>query len=347
MKLVTFEVATPVGRFQRIGALADGNVVDLVSAYAATLAADGQVRAADIASATVGATMIDFFRGGDTARRAAERAIEFAASSDAATEAPGGAQLVFDITQIRLLAPVPRPNSLRDFTGFKGHMEEYLKSADISPELAARIFESRPMYYKGNPSMVIGPDDVVPWSSLTEQIDFEVEPAIVIGRYGVNIHPDDADTYIGGYTILNDISLRDFQKAEISLPVNLYGVSKSKDAGSFPVGPCIVTPDELEFRDLDLIVRVNGEEWVRESTREMTWSFRDFIAFASIDEPVQPGDLIAGGAPPRGCGADIGRWLSPGDVVELEIEKIGVLRNTIGYPSGKPSYWQENLTGAK
>jgi 2-keto-4-pentenoate hydratase/2-oxohepta-3-ene-1,7-dioic acid hydratase in catechol pathway len=347
MKLVTFEVATSVGRFQRVGALTDAGIIDLVAAYGAYLASKDEPRAAELATATLGATMIDFFRGGQTAREAADRGLDHVGSASGPVEGPRGEQVVYDAATTRLLAPVPRPNTLRDFTGFRSHMQEYLKSADMPPELTSRIFESRPMYYKGNPSMVIGPEDVVPWSSLSKMIDFEVEPAVIIGRYGVNISPEDAHEYIGGYTIFNDISLRDFQKDEIALPVNLYGVSKSKDAGSYPLGPCIVTPDELHFDALDLIVRVNGEEWVHENTRDMTWSFSDLIAFASIDEPVHPGDLLAGGAPPRGSGAEIGRWLSPGDVIELEIPGIGVLRNAMGHPTGKPNYWQESLSSAQ
>lgn len=345
MKLVTFEVRTSLGRFQRVGALSDGAIVDLVAGYGAYLTAQGKPRAAELASATLGETMIDFFRGEQAAREAAERTLDFVGSSAAPGELEGARaeQVVYDLESTRLLAPVPRPNTLRDFTGFRSHMEEYLKSADLPPELTVRIFESRPMYYKGNPSMVVGPDDVVPWSSLTTMVDFEVEPAVIIGRYGVNIRPEDAHEYIGGYTILNDISLRDFQKDELQLPVNLYGVSKSKDAGSFPLGPCIVTPDEIgDARDLDLIVRVNGEEWVRESTSDMTWTFPELISYASLDEPVHPGDCIAGGAPPHGSGAEIGRWLSPGDVIELEIEGIGVLRNTIGHPTGEGNFWAES-----
>lgn len=348
MKLVTFEVRTPVGSFQRVGALTDPGIVDLVASYGAYLTAKREPRAAELAAAAIGETMVDFFRGERTARDAADRGLDFVGSSDAPHELEGarGEQIIYSRDTTRLLAPVPRPNTLRDFTGFRSHMEEYLKSAGMPAELTARIFEGRPMYYKANASMVIGPDDMVPWSSLSQMLDFEIEPAIFIGRYGVNIRPEEAHDYIAGYTILNDISLRDFQKDEMQLPVNLYGVSKSKDAGSYPIGPCVVTPDELEIGELDLIVRVNGEEWVRENTRDMTWTFADLIAYASLDEPVHPGDCIAGGAPPRGSGAEIGRWLSPGDVIELEIEGIGVLRNTIGDPAARASYWGHPLGGS-
>ena len=209
-------------------------------------------------------------------------------------------------------------------------MEEFLKSVDMPEDLTGQIFRARPMYYKANANMVVGHDSDVPWPTIGDRLDFEVEPAIFIGKAGKDIRPEEAGEYIAGYTIFNDFSIRDYQKDEMSLPVNLYGVSKSKDAGRYALGPCVVTPDELDFSDLDLIVRVNGEEWVRESTRDMTWTFEDIISYSSIDEPVTPGECMAGGAPPRGCGADVGRWIEPGDEIECEIEGIGVLRNRLG-----------------
>jgi 2-keto-4-pentenoate hydratase/2-oxohepta-3-ene-1,7-dioic acid hydratase in catechol pathway len=258
--------------------------------------------------------------------------MEFAVGEGRETDArgPTGARLNHDAAKVRLLAPVPKPPSLRDYTGFRSHMEAFLKSIDMPENITGEIFRARPMYYKANANMVVGHDTVVPWPTIGDRLDFEVEPAIFIGKSGKDIRPEEAGEYIAGYTILNDFSIRDYQKDEMSLPVNLYGVSKSKDAGRYSIGPCVVTPDELDFGDLDLIVRVNDEEWVRESTRDMTWTFADIVSYSSIDEPIVPGECMAGGAPPRGCGADIGRWVQPGDVIECEIEGIGVLRNVLG-----------------
>jgi 2-keto-4-pentenoate hydratase/2-oxohepta-3-ene-1,7-dioic acid hydratase in catechol pathway len=186
------------------------------------------------------------------------------------------------------------------------------------------------MYFKGNAGTVIGPDDVVAWPRLGERLDFEIELAIFVGRPGRDLSATEAESCIAGYTILNDFSLRDVQEQEMSLGVNIWGLSKSKDAPGYAVGPCIVTPDELDVADLALIVRVNGEEWVRESTNEMTWSFAELVATSSHGEPIVPGEFIAGGSPPRGYGAALGRWIGPGDVVECEVPGIGVLRNTVG-----------------
>jgi 2-keto-4-pentenoate hydratase/2-oxohepta-3-ene-1,7-dioic acid hydratase in catechol pathway len=334
VKLVTFEVPTSLGPFDRVGALVDGTVIDLIGAYGAYLALAGEPRAAELAAATVGPTMIDFFRGGATARAAADRALELVAThGDPGRRGPRGERVAYALDEVRLRAPVPRPNSLRDCTGFLRHMEEFLAGLGL-PQMSAELFRRRPMYFKANPDMVLGPDDVVPWPRLGEKLDFEIEPAIFIGKEGVNVRAEDAAGYVAGYTILNDFSLRDLQQEEMSLGVNLYGLSKSKDAARYALGPCVVTADEIELEGRELVVRVNGEEWVRESTSEMTWTFADLVAFVSQDEPVFPGDCLAGGSPPKGYGAAIGRWIAPGDVVECEIEGIGVLRNTVGAPSG-------------
>jgi 2-keto-4-pentenoate hydratase/2-oxohepta-3-ene-1,7-dioic acid hydratase in catechol pathway len=330
MRLVTFEVGTAVGPVQRLGALAEPGIVDLVAAYGALLADRMPGRRADaLARATVGATMIEFFEGGPESRAAAEEALAHASEAGADAAGPTGARIGYGLSGVRLLAPVPRPPSLRDYTGFRAHMEAFLKSIEM-PDLSGQIFKARPMYYKANRNMVVGPDEVIPWPTVGDKLDFEVEPAIFIGRAGQDVRPEDAADHIGGYTILNDFSIRDYQKDEMALPVNLYGVSKSKDAARYALGPCVVTPDELDISDLDLVVRVNGEEWVRESTRDMTWTFADIVSYSSVDEPLVVGECMAGGAPPRGCGADIGRWVEPGDEIECEIEGIGVLRNVLG-----------------
>lgn len=328
MKLATFDIPTALGPARRIGAVVDSHVIDLRAAYAAVLTARyGHGRAAEVADAVIGSSMIDFLRGGEHAREAAYVGVEHAASGGDAELA--GQRLTYRLDDVRLCAPIPRPNSLRDCTGFRAHLEEFFAKVDL-PDPTAVIFRDRPMYYKANADMVLGPDEVVPWSGFSATLDFEIEPMAVIGTFGENVSVDDAERYIAGYTILNDFSLRDYQLKEMAIPVNLYGVSKSKDAGTYPMGPWIVTPDEVDITKSALVVRVNGEEWVRESMTDMTWSFAEIVAFSSIDEPLFPGDCLAGGAPPRGCGADVGRWISPGDVVECEIEGIGVLRNTVG-----------------
>jgi 2-keto-4-pentenoate hydratase/2-oxohepta-3-ene-1,7-dioic acid hydratase in catechol pathway len=333
VKLVTFSVPTSLGEFERVGALLDGLVVDLVAAYGALLAGGvgrADRRAAISAEAFIGSTMLDLLDGGSRAREAAQEAIGLATAEGAdGRTGPRGERLSYRAPDVRLCAPVPRPRSLRDYSGYRSHMETYFRETGL-PDVSVDLFRSRPMYYKANPSMVYGPEETVSWPSQSASLDFEIELALVIGRHGQDIPLEETDDYVAGYCVMNDFSLRDVQQTELSLPINLYGLSKSKDAGGYALGPCLVTPDEFDVAEALFLVRVNGDEVVRETTREMTWSFAEMIEFSSRDEALVPGDVLAGGAPPRGSGVEIGVQLVPGDEVECEITGIGILRNVIG-----------------
>lgn len=157
---------------------------------------------------------------------------------------------------------------------------------------------------------VIAHEDEVPWPSYTEQMDYELELACIIGRPGSDIPAGEADRYIFGYTIMNDFSARDIQQKEMSVGL---GPAKGKDFAT-ALGPWIVTADAIgDVYNLSM------------------------IAHASNCETLVPGDLIGSGTVGWGCGEELGRYLQPGDVVELEVENIGVLRNTIGEPRQQPA----------
>jgi 2-keto-4-pentenoate hydratase/2-oxohepta-3-ene-1,7-dioic acid hydratase in catechol pathway len=224
----------------------------------------------------------------------------------------------------RLRAPL-RPRSLRDFLAFEGHLRNAFSNLgrEIPPE-----WYDVPAYYKGLPDTVIGPDEQIPWPSYTEQLDHELELAVVIGRQGKDIPEERALDHVFGYTLWNDLSARDTQRRE--LPVGM-GPAKAKDwDGSNVLGPCIATPDELDVGDLRLTVRVNGEQWGSDTTAHMHHSFAAMIAYASRDLTLRPGEVLGSGTAATGSGLELDRWLQPGDVVELEGEGIGVLRNPVG-----------------
>ena len=225
----------------------------------------------------------------------------------------------------RLLAPL-RPRSLRDFLAFEGHMQAALTR--LGREVPAEWYEV-PAYYKGMPDTVIGPEDEIPWPAWTERLDHELELAAVLGPEPVrDLKPGDAARAIFGWTIWNDLSARDVQARE--LPVGM-GPGKAKDwDGSNVLGPCIVTADELDGSALRMAVRVNGETWGEASSGDMHHSFGDLLAYASQSQTLHPGEVVGSGTAPGGSGLELDRWLAPGDVIELEIEGIGVLRNTIG-----------------
>jgi 2-keto-4-pentenoate hydratase/2-oxohepta-3-ene-1,7-dioic acid hydratase in catechol pathway len=224
----------------------------------------------------------------------------------------------------RLLAPL-RPRSLRDFLAFEGHMKAALTR--LGREIPAEWYDV-PAYYKGMPDTVIGPDVEIPWPAWTERLDHELELAAVIGPSPVrDVAAADAASAIFGWTIWNDLSARDVQARE--LPIGM-GPGKAKDwDGSNVLGPCIVTADELDGSDLRMTVRVNGETWGDARSSAMHHSFGDLIAYASRSQTLYPGEVIGSGTAPGGSGIELDRSLAAGDVIEMEIEGIGVLRNTI------------------
>jgi 2-keto-4-pentenoate hydratase/2-oxohepta-3-ene-1,7-dioic acid hydratase in catechol pathway len=225
---------------------------------------------------------------------------------------------------VRLLAPL-RPRSLRDFLAFEGHLRNAY--ARLGRDIPAEWYDV-PAYYKGMPDTVIGPEDEVPWPAWTDKLDHELELAAVIGAGGRDIGAGDASAAIFGYTIWNDLSARDVQARE--LPVGM-GPGKAKDwDGSNVLGPCIATPDELDLARARMQVRVNGEVWGEDTPASMHHSFADMIAYVSRGQTLRAGEVLGSGTAAGGSGLELDRWLQAGDVVELEIDGIGVLRNRIG-----------------
>ena len=229
------------------------------------------------------------------------------------------------VTDARLLAPL-RPRSLRDFLAFEGHLKNAYSR--LGREIPAEWYDV-PAYYKGMPDTVIGPDAEIPWPAWTDALDHELELAAVIGAGGRDIAAADAEEAIFGYTIWNDLSARDVQVREI--PVGM-GPGKAKDwDGANVLGPCIVTPDEIDVPNARMQVRVNGEVWGEDRPSSMHHSFADMIAYVSRSQTLHPGEVLGSGTAAGGSGLELDRQLQEGDVVELEIEGIGVLRNPIGH----------------
>ena len=224
----------------------------------------------------------------------------------------------------RLLAPL-RPRSLRDFLTFEGHLNNALSR--LGRPIPEEWFDV-PAYYKGMPDTVIGPDAVIPWPFYSDRLDHELELAAVIGREGTDIAREHALEHVFGWTIWNDVSARDVQVRE--LPIGM-GPAKAKDwDGSNVLGPCIVTADELDGTRVRMAVRVNGETWGEDTSANMHHTFADLIAYASQAQRLYPGEVLGSGTAAGGSGIELDRRLGEGDVVELEVEGIGVLRNTIG-----------------
>lgn len=231
------------------------------------------------------------------------------------------------LADVQFLPPVDPP-LLRDFMAFEQHARNAGKQMGISP--SEELFR-RPVYYKGNPLTLIGHEQEVPWPNYTNSMDYELELGLVISKIGRNLTPDDALEHLLGITIFNDFSARDIQGQEMR---GLLGPAKGKDFAT-GVGPWITTRDELDLTHLTMVARINGEEWTRNSSETITWHMEELIAYASQGETLWPGELIGTGTIGFGCGLELGKRLQPGDVVELEVEGIGILRNRIGQPEAR------------
>jgi fumarylacetoacetate (FAA) hydrolase len=238
------------------------------------------------------------------------------------------------LSEVVLYPPLPRPMSVRDFYAFEQHVRtaRSIRGKEIPPE-----WYHFPVFYFSNPNAIFGPGEAIPYPSSTESLDYELEAACIIGKPGINIPVEEAESYIFGYTILNDWTARDVQREEMQVGL---GPAKGKDFAT-SIGPWIVTPDELAGRqtgrpgvfDLLMTAQINGQERSRGNWKDITYSFGEMIARASQDAWLLPGDVIGSGTVGGGCLLEQtqgkGPWLQPGDVVELEIEGIGILRNTI------------------
>jgi 2-keto-4-pentenoate hydratase/2-oxohepta-3-ene-1,7-dioic acid hydratase in catechol pathway len=264
-----------------------------------------------------------------------------AAGEQALAAEPGPA-----VTDARLLPPM-HPASIRDSVSFEAHVEGARKSQEGAEDPVPAQWYAAPCFYFTNPHACIGAFDDVERFPGSEQFDLELEVGVVYGAYGKNLTPQDAAPGIVGYTIFNDWSARDIQRAEGQLP---FGFFKGKD-GAHTLGPYLVTADELEpyktadgLLDLTMRAWINGELLGEDSLANCAFTFEELISFASRGSVVAPGDLLASGTCQRGCLTEIwGRAgervpppLVPGDVVILDVEGIGTTRNRVIDPAPSP-----------
>ncbi|MFF3021701.1 fumarylacetoacetate hydrolase family protein [Gottfriedia sp. NPDC057948] len=236
------------------------------------------------------------------------------------------------LSSVQLRAPLPKPQSIRDFYAFEEHVKTARgrRGLEMIPE-----WYDVPVFYFTNHRAVIGPEDHVSIPTNCKKMDFELEIACIIGKEGKDIPVEEADDYILGYTILNDWSARDIQAHEVKVGL---GPSKGKDFAT-SLGPCIVTKDEIEkFRtgksyDLKMTAAVNGKVISSGNFSSIYYSVPELISHASKNVTLYPGDVIGSGTVGTGCILELGeekhRWLEDGDVVELSITGLGTLRNTV------------------
>lgn len=315
MKLVTYDA----GGQRRVGALSPD-----------------EMRVFDLSAADPQAYFASMLALIEAGQPALDRAREIVAA--------GGASM--PLAEVTLRTPVPDPPQIRDFLCFEEHLIDAFamlrkKKAQLEPdpdEALARfereglfsvpqVWYERPIYYKPSRFGVIGTDEEVIWPHFSKLLDYEMEFGAWLGAKGRDLTPEQARGMIFGYSIFNDISARDTQSLDMS---GNLGPGKGKDFETGNViGPCIVTADAFDPYDAEMIVRINGEEVSRGQSATMKWRFEDCIAHASASETVYPGEFFCSGTVGGGCGLELDRYLEPGDVVELEVTGIGVLRNRV------------------
>src|SRR5437588_6156931 len=237
-------------------------------------------------------TLQSFFTGGGRARHHAE----------------------FPLDEVRFLAPVLHPPSVRDFYAFEQHVRTPRAARGLE---VPREWYEQPVFYFSNPAAIFGPEDEVPYPEGTQELDYELEVAAIVG----------ADGDVAGFTVMNDWSARDLQRAEMRVGL---GPAKGKDFAT-SLGPIVVTRDEFDGSRATMVARVNGEERSRGELGDMYHSWDAIVAHAARNTRLLPGDVLGSGTVGTGCILELGdgRWLQPGDVVELEVEGIGVLRNRV------------------
>jgi len=234
------------------------------------------------------------------------------------------------VADVQFLPPL-MPVQYRDCLVFEEHLKTAFAAAEKmtgKPFDIPKVWYKQPIYYKGNRMSFVGHGADVIWPHYAEFLDIELELAVVIGQQGKNIAPEDAHKHIFGYTILNDISARDAQMAE--MPGQL-GPAKGKDFDTGNIlGPYILTADEVDHPvALNMEARVNGTRWGGGNSCDMHHDFGAILAHISAAETLYSGEVIGSGTVGSGCGMEIGKRLEPGDQFELEIEGIGVLANRI------------------
>jgi 2-keto-4-pentenoate hydratase/2-oxohepta-3-ene-1,7-dioic acid hydratase in catechol pathway len=322
MKLATYQNAQGE---QRIGAVdtATQTVLDLQGAHR-------QAKGQD--SPWLG-RMLDLI-GGDAA---------LALARDIEGQARGAGPHRVPLAAVKLLAPVPRPRQIRDFNNAEDHWRDAFGGLTIlSEQLSGQkprarseikvdipeVNYTQPIFYISNRFNVVGTDTDVSWPRYCEWFDFEAEFGFFIGKTGKNIGEKDATQHIFGYTVFNDFSARDKQLREMQ---GKMGPTKGKsfDTGN-AMGPWIVTRDEVpDPRNLAVEIRVNGEAWNRTSSSCMVHSFEKMIAYVSEDETLHAGEFFGSGTMAGGCCLELDRWIKDGDLVEIQFEKLGVLRNRV------------------
>jgi 2-keto-4-pentenoate hydratase/2-oxohepta-3-ene-1,7-dioic acid hydratase in catechol pathway len=329
MKVCTYKRPTPFGMQRRLGLFADEKIlIDVNMLWAKAFQRQGFYDPERRASMFAPPSLAQFLRiHQDAAIPMLQESLDLylKLSKEGLTDF---AFHLLDVNDVKFDAPLDEINMYRDFYAHEKHVRKGFEKRN--EEVPAAWYEI-PAYYKGGNTGFIGHDEIIPWPYYSEKLDYELELGVVIGRDGKNIKARDIKKHIFGFTILNDISARDIQKKEMSIRL---GPAKGKDWCSV-MGPVIVTFDEFNYEEPDLLMTaaVNGEEWSRGQSGDSHYSWGEMIEHMTMEEWTRATDFIGSGTVGTGCGLELDKWIQPGDLLELSIEKIGTLKNIVGTPN--------------
>ncbi|MGJ9460706.1 fumarylacetoacetate hydrolase family protein [Oceanobacillus sp. CF4.6] len=313
MKLITF---TNAG-YTRIGALVDDSkVIDLNYAYQAQLKSEGKYRYKEIAEAFLPEKMEAFLQGGNESIEIAKGAINYALENPSSFNH----QLIYEKESVKVEAPLTNPGKMICVGhNYREHILEM-----------GRELPSNPVVFAKFANTIVGPQDDIPFYPISEQLDYEAEFAFVVGKQARNVSEADALDYVAGYTIVNDVTYRDIQRR------TLQWLQGKAVEGSAPMGPWLITSDELsDPSGLEVVLTVNGEERQHSNTENLVFTVPKLVQFLSNLMTLEPGDIVLTGTPGGvGVARDPQVFLKDGDVVKIDIDKVGTLENRVSKQEG-------------
>jgi len=294
-----------------LGAIEQDKVVDLNTAYQSYLASQGKIRTEQIAEAFIPNSTVGFLQGGQESLSIAKEVVAYALKQNT----DNGKKLVYAVSDVRLEAPIQKPSKI--ICVGQNYREHILEMGRELPKF--------PVLFAKYETTIRGPQDDIEFYPISEQLDYEAELAVVIGKRARNVSQADALNYVAGYTVANDVTYRDFQRRTMQW---LQG--KAVD-GSLPLGPWLVTSEELpDPSGLQMTLTVNGEVRQNTNTDNLVFNVPFLVEYISNLMTLEPGDIILTGTP-GGVGTAMNppSYLKDGDVVKIEISKIGTLENTV------------------
>lgn len=332
MKIANIRVSTILGDMNRLGILTDQGVIDVNSVMTLHYQKQGWFNAEKKANINAPASLARFIDVSentiDDLKIIENFFYDFIKQGD--TQTATGATLLFDTQDIKFDCPIDQINCYRDFYIHEKHVK---KGFEKRNEPVPKEWYEIPAYYKGPTTGFLGNDDLIPWPSYTDKLDYELELGCVMAKDGFNIKAKDAYKHILGFTIFNDISARDIQKKEMAIRL---GPAKGKDFASV-VGPVITTADEFNFDEPSLTMKafINNDQWSQGMSSDGQYSWGEMIEHVSRDEWLMATDFFGSGTVGTGCGLELDQWIKPGDEIRLEVENIGTLTNKVGNKNGK------------